>query len=74
MIGNDILDGDLAADGRFFLSVGRSLGLDLGDNDGHGLILVLNVRMNSQLFAVAVEALEHNNIRVRLNELRIEGE
>lgn len=29
MIGNDILDGDLAADGRFFLSVGRSLGYEV---------------------------------------------
>ena len=74
VIGNDILDGDLAADGRFFLSVGRSLGLDLGDNDRHGLVLVLDILMDSQLFAVAVEALEHDDVCVRLNELGVKSE
>ena len=74
VIGNDIVNSDLAADGRFFLSVSRSLGLDFGDYDRHGLILVLNVRMNSQLFAVAVEALEHDDARVCLDELGVEGE
>ena len=30
--------------------------------------------MNGQLFAVAVEALKHDDARVRLDELGVEGE